>query len=211
MAEMRAIMPDETRVRDLLERARNGDSQAFADLFEPLRPRLLATIRTRLSPAIRQRVDPEDVLQDTYIRGLHSLSRFEWQGEDSLACWLVAIASHVALDVVRHEGRRPALRIELDVRGDGTAPSRGLRRLERRERLMKALRTLSSEHQTVLKLSRMEGQSIREIAERMERSESAVKNLLLRATRKLRESFGDTQSLGLEGGSSRATEIDDGQ
>ena len=211
MAEMRAIMPDETRVRDLLERARNGDSQAFADLFEPLRPRLLATIRTRLSPAIRQRVDPEDVLQDTYIRGLHSLSRFEWQGEDSLARWLVAIASHVALDVVRHEGRRPALRIELDVRGDGTAPSRGLRRLERRERLMKALRTLSPEHQTVLELSRMEGQSIREIAERMERSESAVKNLLLRATRKLRESFGDTQSLGLEGGSSRATEIDDGQ
>ncbi len=76
---------------------------------------------------------------------------------------------------------------------------------------MKTLRTLSPEHQTVLELSRMEGQSIRKIAERMGRSESAVKNLLLRATRKLRESFGDTQSLGLEGGSSRATEVDDGQ
>ena len=31
----------------------------------------------------------------------------------------------------------------------------------------------------------------------MDRSESAVKNLLLRATRKLRESFGDTESLNL--------------
>ncbi len=65
MAEMRAIMPDETRVQDLVERAQSGDLQAFAELFESLRPRLLASIRTRLSPAIRQRVDPEDVLQDT--------------------------------------------------------------------------------------------------------------------------------------------------
>ncbi len=208
---MRTIMPDKTQAGDLVERARSGDLQAFAELFEPLRPRLLASIRTRLSPAIRQRVDPEDVLQDTYVRSLHSLSRFKWQGEDSFGRWLDAIASHVALDVVRHEGRRPALRIERDVQGDGAAPSRGLRRQERKERLMKALRTLSSEHQTVLELSRMEGHSIREIADRMGRTESAVKNLLLRATRKLRESFGDTQSLGLDGGSSGESEVDDGQ
>ena len=211
MAEMRAIMPDETRARDLVERARHGDLQAFAELFEPLRPRLLASIRTRLSPAIKQRIDPEDVLQDTYVRSLHSLSRFEWRGEDSFGRWLEAIASHVALDVVRHEGRRPALYLEQDVQGDCAAPSRGLRRKERQERLIKALRTLSPDHQTVLELSRMEGQSIRVIAERMERSESAVKNLLLRATRKLRESFGDTKSLGLDGGSSRETEVDDGR
>ncbi len=211
MAEMRAIMPDETRVQDLVERAQSGDLQAFAELFEPLRPRLLASIRTRLSPAIRQRVDPEDVLQDTYVRGLHSLSRFEWQGEGSFGRWLEAIASHVALDVVRHEGRRPALRLERDVQGDGAAPSRGLRRQERQERLMKALRTLSPDHQTVLELSRMEGQSIRVIAERMERSESAVKNLLLRATRQLKLAFGDTGSLRLAPAPSDETGTIDGQ
>ncbi len=76
---------------------------------------------------------------------------------------------------------------------------------------MKALRTLSPDHQTVLELSRMEGQSIRKIAKRMQRSESAVKNLLLRATRKLRESFGDTASFGLEGGPLPETEVGDGQ
>ena len=211
MAEMRAIMPDETRIQDLVERARSGDLQAFAELFEPLRPRLLASIRSRLSPAIRQRVDPEDVLQDTYVRGLHSLSRFQWQGEDSFARWLQAIASHVALDVVRHEGRRPALRLERDVQGDAAAPSRGLRRQERQDRLIKALRTLNPDHQTVLELSRMEGQSIREIAERMERSESAVKNLLLRATRQLKLAFGDTGSLRLARAPSDETGTIDGQ
>ena len=76
---------------------------------------------------------------------------------------------------------------------------------------MKALRTLSTDHQTVLELSRMEGLSIREIAERMDRSESAVKNLLLRATRKLRESFGETASLGLDDESPQDKEVGDGQ
>lgn len=204
-------MPNKTRVRDLVKRAQNGDLQAFAELFEPLRSRLLANIRTRLSPAIKQRIDPEDVLQDTYVRSLHSLSRFEWRGEDSFGRWLEVIASHVALDVVRYEGRRPALSIKHDVQGDGAAPSRGLRRKERRERLLKSLRTLSPDYQTVLELSRMEGKSIREIADQMERTESAVKNLLLRATRKLRESFGETASLGLDSPSTQNKEVDDGQ
>lgn len=203
-------MPNKTRVRDLVKRAQSGDLQAFAELFEPLRPQLLATIRTRLSPAIRQRIDPEDVLQDTYVRALHSLSRFEWQGEDSFDRWLSVIASHVALDVVRYEGRRQALSIDCDVQSDGAAPSRGLRRQERRERLMKSLRTLSPDYQTVLELSRMEGKSIREIADQMGRTESAVKNLLLRATRKLRESFGETASLGLDSPSTQDKEVDDG-
>ncbi len=76
---------------------------------------------------------------------------------------------------------------------------------------MKALRTLNPDHQTVLELSRMEGQSIRKIAERMERSESAVKNLLLRATRQLKLAFGDTESLRLARAPSDETGTIDGQ
>ncbi len=207
---MRTIMLDDIRIKDLVELAQSGDLRAFDELFEPLRPRLLASIRTKLSPAIRQRIDPEDVLQDTYVRGLHSLSRFKWQGEESFSRWLQAIASHVALDVVRYEGRRPALRLERDIQDDAASPSRGLRRQERQERLMKALRTLSPDHQTVLELSRMEGQSIRKIADQMERSESAVKNLLLRATRQLKLAFGDTASLRLAPAPSDETGTIDG-
>jgi RNA polymerase sigma-70 factor (ECF subfamily) len=103
------------------------------------------------------------------------------------------------------------LRIDPEQKGDGAPPSRAMRRQERRERLQGSLRKLSPDHRMVLELSRTEGLSIREIADRMGRTESAVKNLLLRATRRLRESFGDTESLGLDSGSSRDTEVDDGQ
>ena len=90
--------------------------------------------------------------------------------------------------------------IDQDVRESGPSPSVALARGERRGRLKKAMRSLSADHRTVLELSRMERLPIKTIAERMGRSESAIKNLLLRATRQLRRSFGDTDSFNLDVG-----------
>lgn len=194
---MNIAMLDEARERQLVERVQKGDRGALEEVFAALRERLLATIRTRMSPGVRQRIDPEDVLQDTFIRAFHSFGRFEWRGEDSLRRWLEAIATHVALDVARHEGRRKVLQIDRDIKGRDPSPSRAMRRQERFERLRESMETLSQDYQTVLKLSRMERLPVKEIAQRMGRSESAVKNLLLRATRQLRQTFGDTESLNL--------------
>ncbi len=194
---MDTIMPNQEEARDLLQRAQQGDSEAFAGLLEPLRERLLASIRGRLNPAILQRVDPEDLLQDTTIRALHSLDRFEWQGDASFRRWIESIATHVALDTVRNQGRRRTLRIERDPTGQIVPPSRLARRAERLDRLNLAMESLSEDHRTVLELARMQGLTTREIATRMERSESSVKSLLFRATWKLKEAFGDTESLGL--------------
>ncbi len=181
--------------RGLVERARNGDQAAFAELFASLREPLLAVLRSRQGPGL----DAEDLLHDTYVRALHSLERFEWQGEGSFEPWLRSIASHVAADAVRKQGRRNVLHLDFELRGSGPSPSRVLARGERRARLAAAMEELSPDHRTVLELARMDRLAIREIAERMGRSESAVKNLLLRATRSLRRSFGDTDSLHLGG------------
>ncbi len=194
---MYTIMNDNTQEQRLVERAQNGDHQALEELYLAARDRLLATIRKRIGSATRQVVDPEDVLQASFVRALHSVQRFEWQGEGSFHRWLVSIATHVTLDTVRHQGRRTMLRIDRDIKDDGTSPSKGIRRQERLERLEQAMETLSPDYRTVLKLSRMDGLSIKEIAEQMDRSQSAIKNLLLRATRQLRLSFGDTVSLNL--------------
>jgi len=194
---MYTIMNDNTQEQRLVERAQNGDHQALEELYLGARDRLLATIRKRIGSATRQVVDPEDVLQASFVRALHSVQRFEWQGEGSFHRWLVSIATHVTLDTVRHQGRRTMLRIDRDIKDDGASPSKGIRRQERLERLEQAMETLSPDYRIVLKLSRMDGLSIKEIAEQMDRSQSAIKNLLLRATRQLRLSFGDTVSLNL--------------
>ena len=194
---MYATMHNETQEQQLVERARSGDQCAFEELCLNLRERLLATIRNRLGTAARQGTDPEDVLQASFVRALHSIQRFEWRGDGSFRRWLESIAIHVTLDAVRHQGRRTVLRIDRDLTGDGTSPSKGIRRRERLDRLEVSMKALSPDYRTVLRLARMDGLSIKEIAEQMRRSESAVHNLLLRATKQLRLSFGDTESLNL--------------
>ena len=198
--EMYTTMQDETQEQQLVERARGGDQQAFEELCLDLRERLLATIRSRLGAEARQGTDPEDVLQASFVRALHSLERFEWRGGGSFRRWLESIAVHVALDAVRHQGRRTVLRIDRDLTGDGASPSKGIRRRERLDRLEVSMKALSPDYRTVLRLARMDGLSIKEIAKQMDRSESAVHNLLLRATKQLRQSFGDTESLNLGDG-----------
>ncbi len=197
MDEMYAPMNDETQEQQLVERARSGDQQAFEQLCLGLRERLLATIRSRMGAAARQGTEPEDVLQALFVRALKSIQRFEWRGDGSFCRWLESIAIHVTLDAVRRQGRRTVLRIDRDLTGDGASPSKGIRRRERVDRLEVSMKALSPDYRTVLRLARMDGLPIKEIAEQMGRTESAVHNLLLRATKQLRQTFGDTESLNL--------------
>ena len=53
------------------------------------------------------------------------------------------------------------------------------------------------DYREVIRLSRIAGMKTSDIAEHMGRSSAAVKQLLFRALRRLRESFGDTESLHL--------------
>ena len=79
----------------------------------------------------------------------------------------------------------------------GVSPSRAQRRDERFDRLESSLNSLSPEYRDVVRLARIEGLSIMAIAERLDRTPDSVRNLLLRAMKQLRQSFGDTESLGL--------------
>lgn len=172
---------------------------AFDALAMRLRGGLLAAIRVRIGARLREKLDPEDVLQETLVRAYQSLARFESQSEDSFLSWLVAIAENLILDAAKRQRTRRELELELEPEpaADGVSPSREARRDERFDRLKKSIAGLSPDYQKVLLLSRNDGLKIQEIAERMGRSESAVKNLLFRAMKELKQSFGDTESLHL--------------
>ncbi len=57
--------PDSDETRELLQRVRGGDREAFDLLFGRHRTALRAFIDLRLDPRVRARVDPSDVVQET--------------------------------------------------------------------------------------------------------------------------------------------------
>jgi RNA polymerase sigma-70 factor (ECF subfamily) len=141
-------------------------------------------------------VDAEDVLQDTFCKAFETIQRFRWQGEGSFYAWIAAISEHVILNATKKRQLR-ALQLDRDLPESGTTPGQRLSREERYERLKASVRALTPDQRQAVMLARIDGLPTKEIASRMNRSEEAVRQLLTRALRELKRTFGDTESLHL--------------
>lgn len=87
----------------LVERIRDGESQAWGDLIARYEGRLLAFVDSRL----HNRSNSEDVVQETFIGFLTSLPNYD--GARPLEGYLFSIAAHKLTDHLRREGRRPTV------------------------------------------------------------------------------------------------------
>jgi RNA polymerase sigma-70 factor (ECF subfamily) len=186
-----------TSIPPLLQKAQQGDRAALGQLFEECRPRLDALLRDLMGVRLRRESGVEDVLQEVFARACGSIDRFEWRDEDSLLRWLSVIGRNVVLEAARREKAAPEPLAGLDPGGHDVSLSRGLRRQERFDRLQEAIQRLDPDHRQVILLARIEKLPLKDVAARMGRSHAAVRQLLRRALQKLKEDFGDTESLGL--------------
>ena len=195
---MTALMLGKDPTLELLKRAQAGDREAFDRLVEAFREPLSSAIATWSRLQMGPRLDREELLADTFIRAHRTLSRFEWQGDEAFFRWLCGIAKRALAEAAEQARRRELLALhERDVPASGPTPSGALRREERLDRLQAALDRLTPEQREVVLYCRIEGLSSVEAAARMDRSPEAVRQLLARALRALKERFGDTESLHL--------------
>lgn len=183
--------------RPLVQRAQNGDRSAFDQLFELFAARLRAFIRSRIRSAYRPRLDVDEILQDTFVRAFRSIGSFRGGGVEDLRRWLTGVAAHAVLSAEEQARRQRTLEIPESLPGKDVSPSRGLRREERFDRLQRALDALSRDHREVILLTRVDGLSLKEAAERMGQSPEAVRKLFWRALRELRSALTRTDSLRL--------------
>jgi RNA polymerase sigma-70 factor (ECF subfamily) len=97
-------MPDE-----LLQRAREGDRDAFAALVEPYR----AELQLHCYRMLGSLQDAEDALQETLLSAWIGLSGFE--GRSSVRTWLYRITTNRCLNMLRSTSRRPLPAVPLPV------------------------------------------------------------------------------------------------
>ncbi len=97
-------MPDPSRTDTLLiERIRDGDSDAWGDLISRYEGRLLAFVESRVG----RRTIAEDIVQEAFVGFLNSLPNYD--GKRPLESYLFSICAYKLTDHLRREGRRPAL------------------------------------------------------------------------------------------------------
>ncbi len=188
---------------DLLARARAGDADAIEELLLRHDPAVRASID--INPKWRSVLEPDDVLQVTYLEAVLDLPSFDGDDE-GLASWLRAIARNNLRDAIRalerdkrpHPDRRvtPAagqdsvLWLWNELTGGGASPSRGARNGEIRELLEERVAQLPNDYAETIRLVHFQGRSLTDAANVLGRTYGAVHLLHQRALSRLRRSLG---------------------
>ncbi len=176
--------------RELLSRAREGDMEAFAELFEEYRF-FVFTIACRLAGSH----DGEDVVMESFLKAWKALPQF--QGRSSLKTWLAHITRNCALDFRRKSERQksrelPAVNengesfLEQHPGGVAGNPSEQSVNRETAEIIESAMNRLAEEQRTTVTLREVDGLSYREIAAATDVNVGTVMSRLFYAKRKLR-------------------------
>ncbi len=182
-----------TEGENLLRRWRQGDGEAFGDLFE-IHSRRLYTLAHRLTGRVD---DARDLLQETALKAFTSGARL--QRAAAFYGWIRRILMNQFLDSVRYQSR--AGRDNLDTRTDWSeieerapasdipSPRVALEQQEQAEELENALLSLEPQYRTVLILREIEGLSYSEIAADLKVPVETVRTRLRRARIQMRESL----------------------
>jgi RNA polymerase sigma-70 factor (ECF subfamily) len=73
---MTDLRPDSHRTCELLDAVGNGDAGALDTLLGRYRSELVAFVEARLDPAVRQRLDPSDVVQEAQLEVVRRMNDF---------------------------------------------------------------------------------------------------------------------------------------
>lgn len=170
----------------LVDRARTGDPEAFASLYDRYVERVYRFVLYRVGG---DQALAEDITSEVFLRALRKIKTFTWQGRD-VGAWFLTIGRNLVLDHFKSGrfrlemvGAEPAVAGGL---GDEVvdAEDEALARISHGE-LYKALQRLGTEQQEVIYWRFLQGYSVAETAAAMAKSEGAIKALQYRAVKAL--------------------------
>ena len=199
---MSTLELDNQALRDpdiqLMLAVQRDDAAAFEELVQHYQPRLLAFFRH----AIGNQQQAEDLSQDVFLRVFRA--RKNYKPEAKFSTWVFTIANNVLLNAHRTKQRHPEVQMgivstdpsasgglidaeDAILASSGMIPTRRIDKMEMKQMVQLAIRSLNERQRMALLLNRFEGMSYLDIAEVMEMTPQGVKSLLCRARLNLRD------------------------
>jgi RNA polymerase sigma-70 factor, ECF subfamily len=172
-----------SRPDGVVQRAKAGDAEAMAWLYEQHAPRLQRYFFCRLGGRVQQ---AEDLTAEVFVRTLERLDSYECRGLP-FGAWLFRVARNLLVDHQRGQPREAQLALEECEEVDTPAAARDLDQVVDQCDLARAMRRLTPEQREILELRFIQGRSIAETQALTGRTEESVKKLQARGLQKLRE------------------------
>ena len=184
-----------------------GHTQRLARYLELQQGKMLAFIERRLGTALRRKVEPEDIWQETSIEAVRSASEIDLSQRDPLS-WLFQIAERRIIDSHRKffGSQKRAADREQSLFGGAedsgsndlinllaasfTTASQMFSRNHREHRLIEALAELPDLQREALRLRYLEGLPSKDVAEKLGKTDGAIRVMLTRALDKLQSILG---------------------
>ncbi len=165
----------------LVARAKGGDKDAFAEIYETH----MTPVYRFLFVRIRNREEAEDITQETFLKAYQALSRFE-ATRDNFLPYLFTIARNLAIN----HGKKKRPDTEPPENIDRVASIADTARFtedeERKKTVRGALEVLSEGEREVIMLRFFGEQTYAEIAEALGKKEDAVRQHVARGMKKMR-------------------------
>lgn len=176
---------------DLVRRAKDGDIEAFAELFLIYKDRIYNFIYGMTG----NDQDAEDLTQETFLKAFTGIKDFSFRS--SFSTWLYRIAINTCLDKIRKE-RLDSKKLlpEVPETGDFEVEERG----EISRKVQEALSSLPPGYRAVLILREVEGLSYKEIGRSLGIPVGTVRSSLHRAREMLRRRLVPYRHLWEKGG-----------
>ncbi|MEV6108446.1 ECF subfamily RNA polymerase sigma factor, BldN family [Streptomyces sp. NPDC051940] len=173
---------DAGRMMDLVERAQNGEAEAFGCLYDQYSDTVYRYIYYRVGG----RAQAEDLTSETFLRALRRIGTFTWQGRD-FGAWLVTIARNLVADHFKSSRFRLEVTTGemLDANEVERSPEDSVLESLSNTALLETVRRLNPQQQECVTLRFLQGLSVAETARVMGKNEGAIKTLQYRAVRTL--------------------------
>ncbi len=169
----------------LLFRAQAGDRKAAGTLYEYYYKEIYTYIFYRVSDSSAA----EDLSAEVFVRMIRRMPGYLDQGKPFIS-WLYTIARNLVIDHYRTQKKRGQMPIKDQLlEDDQLEPALQLQNQEAVDCFRRAIRHLNEQQQSVIIHRFVEGRSINDIADLIDKSDRAVRSLQHRALRSLEKAL----------------------